>query len=305
MTRPTYAIRLEGVEAFDLPVAVLRDLSDLLAEGAQRAARLAVEGRSTARGTAPTWAASVADVRVVAFTSGSLALRVEAPRLIDAAPELFRQPSLFGTSPDEDASALDLLLDAIDDVADGRRDSDRLDAGVLELLAQSNALFTRGGTRLTVERIGRRVTTFDASTAQTVRKFANETPAARAARVRGLLDTISVTARAVVVRLDDGRQLRGFLGGAPLDPLRELLGKNVVVEGMTTYRPSGDPLRMEIDHVAPATDRDRVWARWPRVEPSPARARNPQSGDGIGDTFGAWPGDETDEEIERLLAEHS
>jgi hypothetical protein len=301
--RQRYAIRLEGVEAFDLSLSVLRDLGDLLVEGAQRAARLAVEGRSTARGTPPAWTSAVADLRVVSFADGSLALSVEAPRLVDAAPEVFGQPALFGRQPGVDASALDLLLDAVDDAVAGRRDSDRLDSGVLELLVGSGGLFARGGTRLTISCVGRTPTMFDAASLQAVRRLAEETPAARATRVRGVLDTVTVSTRSVAVRLDDGRVLRGFAGAVPIEQLRDFLGTDVVVEGTTSFRPSGDPLRIEIDHAARATDQDRVWARWPRIEPSPARSRATDTGGGLASVFGSWPGDETDEELARALAE--
>jgi hypothetical protein len=301
--REKYAIQLEGVEAFDLSLSILRDLGDLLVEGAQRAARLAVEGRSTARGTPPAWTSAVADLRVVSFAAGSLALGVEAPRLVDAAPEVFRQPALFGREPEADASALDLLLDAMNDAVAGRRDSDRLDAGVLELLVRSGGLFARGGTRLTISGAGRASTAFDAASLQAVRRLAEETPAARATRVRGVLDAVTVSTRAVAVRLDDGRVLRGFAGAVPIEQLRDLLGVDVVVEGSTSYRPSGDPLRIEIDHAARATEQARVWARWPRLEPSPARMRATEVGGGLASVFGAWPGDETDEELARALAE--
>lgn len=63
---------LEGVDALDLPLSVLRDLSDLFLEGAQRSARLVAEGRSMARGTAPAWVSAAADLRVTRFMPGSL-----------------------------------------------------------------------------------------------------------------------------------------------------------------------------------------------------------------------------------------
>lgn len=302
MSRQTYAIRLEGVEAFDLPVTVLRDLGELFAEGAQRAARLAVEGRSTARGTAPAWTSAVADLRVVAFAAGSLALAIEAPRLLDAAPELFQQPSLFGSTPEPDASALDLLLDAMDDVASGRQDSDRLDSGVLELLLRSGSLFARGGTRLTVERAGRSPTTFDAVSVQAVRRLSDATPAPRVTRVRGVLDTVTHSTRAVVLRLDDGRLLRGFASAVPIETLRSLLGANVVAEGVTTFRPSGDALRVEIDYAAAASERDVIWSKMPHVDPSGSRSKVASGVNGLDALFGAWPGDESDEEFAAMLS---
>lgn len=302
MTRQSYAIRLEGVEAFDLPLTVLRDLGALFAEGAQRAARLAVEGRSTAHGTVPAWTSAVADLRVVAFAPGSLTLGIEAPRLLDAAPDVFQPSFLFGRAPESDATALDLLLDALDDVVNERRDSDRLDVGMLEVLVQSGGLFARGATRLTVERRGRPSTTCDATILAKARCLADETPASRVVRVRGIVDIRTVSTRALAIRFEEGAVLRGFAETIPIEHLHALNGHDVVVDGRTTYRPSGDPLRIEVDDIAAATARDRIWSAWPRIERSPLRARASGFEDGIAASFGAWPGDETDEEFERLLA---
>lgn len=141
---------LEGVDALDLSLSVLRDLCDLFVEGAQRSARLLVEGRSVARGTVPAWVTAVAELRLSRFEQGSLDLGVRAAQLVEVAPEVFAQPHVLPAGTDPDATAFDLLLDAADDAAAGRRDSERLDAGVLEVLARTAALFARGGTRLSV-----------------------------------------------------------------------------------------------------------------------------------------------------------
>lgn len=86
-----YEIRLEGVHASNVSLAVLRDLADLVVEGSSRAARLAAEGRSTARGTAPVWLGESSDVRLVGFREGSLALDVTARPLAEIAPGIFPQ----------------------------------------------------------------------------------------------------------------------------------------------------------------------------------------------------------------------
>ncbi len=48
-TKKDYSVLLEGVDARDLSLGVLRDLCDIFIEGAQRSARLVGEGRSIAR----------------------------------------------------------------------------------------------------------------------------------------------------------------------------------------------------------------------------------------------------------------
>jgi hypothetical protein len=300
-----YSVLLEGVDARDLSLGVLRDLCELFLEGAQRSARLVAEGRSVARGKVSTWAVSAADLRVSRYAPGSLDLGLQAPRLADVAPEIFAQEPLFPAGTKADATAFDLFLDAADDAAHGRRDSERLDAGVLEVLARASSLFSRGRTRLTVTREGRAPSILDASSAQIIRTLADETPASRVARVRGVLDTLTVSTRTLALRLADGRVLRGFAASAVFDTLKPFLGGDVVVEGPVVFRPSGEALRIEVESAARASEADVIWAQLPIVEPTVSRPRPSVSPAGLDAFFGRWPGDETSEELAKAMKDLS
>jgi len=306
VTYKSYSVVLEGVDALDLPIGVLRDLCDFLIEGAQRSARLMAEGRSVARGAAPGWVVLAADVHLSRFERGSLDLEIQAPRLVDIAPEIFAQQPLFPAGTDADATAVDLFLDAADDAALGRQDSERLDAGVLDVLARAGSLFSRGATRLSFSRVGNSPVVLDASSTVTIRRLADETPDARVARVSGVLDTLTASTRAIGLRLEDGRLLRGFAGQVPLEQLKDLLGRSVVLEGHFTFRPSGEALRIQVESAEPARQGDSIWAKLPRVEPSALRTRPllapPIDFDSF---FGQWPGDEDDEQLSTALRELS
>jgi hypothetical protein len=304
LTTKEYSARLEGVDAHDLSLGVLRDLCDLFLEGSQRCARLVAEGRSVGRGILPSWVKAAADLRVSRFEQRSLDLGMKAPRLIDVAPDLFAQPQLFPAGTDAGASAFDLLLDAAGDAVAGKRDSERLDSGVLEVLGRASSLFSQGGTRLTVERPGHPAVVLDSRTAALIRTLADETPAPRVSRVRGLLDALTISTRLLSLRLDDGRILRGFAGGVELDQLKQLLGTLVVVEGMATFRPSGEALRLEVDSASPASEGDVIWAEPPKSEPV-ARSRPSQAPVGLDAFFGKWPGDESDESLALALRDLS
>lgn len=301
MTTKDYSVLLEGVDALDLPLSVLRDLCDLFVEGAQRCARLVAEGRSVARGTVPTWAVAAADIHVSKFERGSLQLGLTAKRLMDVAPDAFAQQSLFLPTTDSDTTALDLFLDAADDAAAGRRDSDRLDAGVLEVLARAGGLFTSGAMRLSVARAGGANLMLDQAALATIRKLNDETPPGRVARVRGVLDTLTISTRAMVLRLESGRALRGFAGAVPLEQLKQLLGTDVVVEGQVAFRPSGEAIRLEAESVFAAKPGDSIWASMPTAEPLTARPRLPRNDTGLDAWFGKWPGDETDAQLSEAL----
>lgn len=303
--RKEYSVLLEGVDARDLALTVLRDLCDLLLEGAQRSVRLVAEGRSGARGPAPAWLASAADIRVSKFAPGSLDLGLQAPRLIDVAPEIFAQQQLFPTGTLADASAFDLLLDAAQDAAQGKRDSERLDAGVLDILSRTSALFAKGGTRLTIGGSDRAQVVIDPTAAQMIRTLADETPPGRISRVRGVLDTLTVSTKSLVLRLEDGRQLRGFATDVAIETLQALHGKDAVLEGQVTFRPSGDALRIQVESAFAATPGDVLWAQLPRGEAVVVRARSSVSPTGLDAFFGKWPGDETDEQLAEALKDFS
>ena len=298
--RCDYQILLEGVDALDLPLSILRDLCDLLTEGSQRAVRLAVEGRSVVPGTVPSWVTSAADLRLAKYERGSLDLSISVPFASEAAPEMFVQQQLFGSVPD--VTALDLLLEAADDAVHGRRDSERLDTGMLEILTRAGGLFARGSTKLCIARAGATPVVIDSASARAIEALADQTPSPRVTRARGVLDTLTVSTRRFVLKIDGGKTLRGLAGSLPIDALKDLLGTHVVVEGLVTFRPSGDALRIEADYAAPAKDGDLVWAKIPRVEP---RTQPEPSAPDIQSWFGRWPGEEGDDEIFRVLEELS
>lgn len=302
-TKKEYSVVLEGVDALDLSVGVLRDLCDLLLEGSQRSARLVAEGRSVARGTAPAWVSAAADCHVTRFARGSLDLGVSARSLVDVAPEIFAQQQLFpaGTAPD--ATAFDLFLDAAEDAANGRRDSERLDAGVLDVLARTGNLFAKGGTRLSLGRLGHSNVVLDPTSAGVIRALKEETPPTCVIRLRGVLDALTVSTQAIVLRLDDNRVIRGFARGVDQEQLKHLLGTAVVIEGSVNFRPSGEALRIEVDSVVAATPGAVIWAQLPRYEPRTPRSRPSNVGPDLDAFFGKWPGDESDQVLADALRE--
>jgi hypothetical protein len=140
-----------------------------------------------------------------------------------------------------------------------------------------------------------------------VEKFQNlatETPSPKIDRVVGVLDSLTISTRTCLLKLADGTSLKGYLGThLDLDHLKSLLGLEVVVEGTVTFRPSGRPQRVDVDHVGPATVRDVLWKRTPRGELAREQL-SPPTGD-LTSYFGQWPGDEDDDQVFAALSELS
>ena len=297
---PSYEVHLGGVHARDLSLGVLRDLSDLLVEGATRAVRLAAEGRSTARGTAPSWLAEASELRLTDLREGSLALQIKASPLTELAPTVFLAGSAEATISSGETS-FDLLMGAIDDALHGRRDSDRLDLGMLQTLVKCKSLFGRGATQLRLTRSGGRSIEFSDNEINAFQKLATETPAPNINRLVGQLDSLTISTRTAVVKLDDGPALKGSISqSVDLDIAKPLLGREVVIEGLVTFRPSTRPQRIDIDYIAAASSRDQIWKR-------PLRGELVQQlaipTDDLSPYFGKWPGEESDEQIFAALKE--
>jgi hypothetical protein len=109
----------------------------------------------------------------------------------------------------------------------------------------------------------------------------------------------------MVLKLDDGRLLRGFAGAVGLDDLKQWLGNAVVLEGHVTFRPSGEALRIEVESALPATPGDVIGAQLPKVESAPSRPRASVSSTGLSAFFGKWPGEESDEQLTAALQDLS
>ena len=76
------------------------------------------------------------------------------------------------------------------------------------------------------------------------------------ARIAGHLDMIRASDKVFDLNLDDGHKVRGIWLGDSVDALRNHLDRDVVVNGMVAFRPSGTVLRIDAETIDPATTGD-------------------------------------------------
>jgi hypothetical protein len=290
---------------------LLRDLLDVLTDGTRRAVRLHLEGRSTARGSVPRWVTVGADFEVVALREGSTVLELEAPPIGEVLASELAQLGFFG-EPEGDKSAIDLLLEGLEDAVEGREQSDRFDQGLLDRLGDLDRVFDRGieAVEVSNEREGQgHAMRIDRERLEVARDLKVRTPPSQRVRVAGHLDAIRHSDRMFALVLESGKTLRGVAEGVPHGQMAKLFGETVVVSGLAVFRPSGGVQRIEADHIEPAGSDASVWEQEPRplldatdrrvpLEPQGRRS-------GLNAVFGKWPGDETDEEITALIEEIS
>lgn len=119
----------------------------------------------------------------------------------------------------------------------------------------------------------------------------NSTAVRQLARIGGVLDTVVVSTRAIVLRLESGKVLRGSALDVPLEQLKRALGCEVVAEGVVALGPSGEAVQIDVKSIVQANTGDGTSAGLPSAEPLP----------GLDACFGKWPGDETDAQLTEAL----
>jgi hypothetical protein len=309
---PLHSIRVVGPSADGTRISgpLLRDLLAMVAEGSRRALRMRVEGRSTAAGRLPDRLEPATEFNFLGISSGSCVVNLEAPTLAQAAPRTFAQGSLF---LDNRSSAIGLWEESLADALAGDADSDRFDPSMLAEFKKSLCrVFEHDVEMLEIRHEGSSIpaAVVRREAVDQIDSLKRQTPRSRRIRVAGKIDELRHSDRRITLVLADGTAITCLADGVDEDRLRSLWGQNVVVSGLAVFRPSGKVLRIEADSITPASDLDlEVWSAEPEPLGAPLDAktlRKPQGPrSGVSAIFGKWPGDETDEQFEALLKDHS
>ena len=308
MSQVPYAVRLSGRGGYgrEAPPVPVGQILAQTGPAVRQAILMGFVGRSSPPGRPPRWLDRAADVRFVGIDGdeqGATILRFEAPRLGEAAEELYRQQEFWSSNPDGDDTGFDLLGDVLGDVAEHREDSGRFDTALLRRIGHFGKVFGRGFDRatLTGHRFGAdSPAVLDGATVENARRLDSETPMPQQVRVAGTLDMIRMSSASFELILDDKTRARGVLvagDGADVPPLA---GGRVLVQGVAVYRPSGRLLRIDARRVEPGADAAGFWSKIPpprRRKFDPRTLRKPQGPtNGVSAFFGTWPGNESDEE---------
>jgi hypothetical protein len=309
-----YTLLLHGLAATGegLPGALLRDLLDAVDRGAKGAVRLRLEGRSSAKGGfPPAWVNEAAAFQMAGFHRGTPGIELRIPTLLEALPQRFAQADLFPPVDPSD-SALSLMGRSLGEALSGNEDSDAYDPPLLRSFEEFREVFRYGVESVEI-RNGRPESPSLTVTPQgirTVQRLHRQTPRSQRVRVAGKVDEIRHSDRAFTLVLQSGEQIRGVLAEREPEALVPFFGKLAVVDGVAQFRPSGSLLRVDADLLQPGGEQDlALWSESPRPLFAPMdqrelrRPQGPRSG--INAIIGAWPGDETDEEIFALLEEMS
>lgn len=270
-----------------------------------------MEGRSTAPGTQPGWLDTSATFDFVGLEEGSTQIVTEARPLAETLPPTLLHDDavkalLNGTT------SLDLFEESLRDAAEGRTESEKYDPALIDTFATLGRIVNpeRGIEAMRFRGDGD-VVLFEVrdSNVATIKKLKRQTPSPTTVMIAGVLDAIRHSDRMFSLVLASGQTIRG-IAAEPITPaeMAGLFGRSAIVSGTASYRPSGSLLRIEASRIQSASDEAlEMFSQIPLpflASETLGEYRQFQGPiGGISNLYGQWPGDETDEQIDRVLSE--
>jgi hypothetical protein len=307
MKRVRYTVSVKGLPTprGSISFSALRKILDLLADGSERALRLALEGESVKTGPVPEWLAQSAEFILTAIRPGSTTLVFDAPTLGEVASDQIRQPDLWETVPAPDETALTVLAKSVADAEQENLDSERYDLGVLETLLGFKRILAEDNIKIRLASAkGRREGfTLDSHAFQKIERIKKSTPEPQAALLTGYLNLIQHSERKFQLKLENGQTVRGRIDESliSLEQLRSLWGKKVTIKGILYFAASQKPRLFEAQVINPRQVGDHVLATLslplPRMDVLAQVKRQVSSKDIVSEIWGKWPGDESIDDI--------
>jgi hypothetical protein len=275
--------------------------------------RMAVEGTSATVGATPMWLRRASDVRVLGFSErhGNTLLKLAAPRLGEAAKELYAQNTLWETRPPEEDTAVNVFARVMLEVRKGDPESALYDRQLLRCFSHLRSLFTHAvlSVRLpSTSGESEPSALLDEQVVRNAMQLSDRTPQPAQVRLTGKLDMIRYSTRSFGLLTDEGIEIRGVLDSQEqTDSLKSFLGQRILVLGKAVFRPSGSLLRIDASGIEPGEGQPALFSKIPvarSVRPQLVRNKSVETHKrGVAAFFGAWPGEETDEDFDAMVRE--
>ncbi len=215
-------------------------------------------------------AAQVTFVGHSAAGESGTVLTFRVPRFGDAAPDLYAQGRMWDDGPAAEATAFELLGSAVRDVAARRENSNRFDQSLLRHLGSYERLLNRGLSSIAIddEGLGAKPR-IDRAVVQTAHALSQATPPSRRVRVTGRLDLMGASQGVIKLHVRNNQIVTALWSGAdPIERHHELFNREVVLEGLGIFRPSGTLLRIDADALLAATQQDEFFRDLPIATPA-------------------------------------
>ncbi len=272
----------------------------------QDAVRMGFLYSSRARGRIPACLKAAAAVHYrghSANQAGSTLLHFEVPSFASVAGELFEQKLLWKEGPKPEQTAFELLGAALNDVRKRQKESNRFDRGLLQRVRGYRHILKRGITRIGLPDADlEEPSEIDQIAVDAASELCAATPTPRRVRVAGRLDLMAAKQSVLKVDVKEGVFVTAVWEGAePVETLRDYFNRDVVIEGVGVFRPSGSLLRIDADAIAVAGVQDEFFRQLPTALVAPdykAMVRlRPGEQSPFNRILGSIPAEESDDEF--------
>jgi hypothetical protein len=236
-------------------------------------------------------------------------LYFEVPRLGETAADFFSQQKFWedDEQPNPEHTSFDLFSAALQDVAARKVDSAKYDVPFLQTIARYKTTLKHGLDRISVDGVSHESVSIDKQVVTAASELAAVTPPERRVRITGRLDVMAASQGLLKLRIRPGESVTALWNESqPIEVHRELFNRDVVVEGIAVFRPSGRILRIDAKAVAPAAVQDDFFRQLPQsnmIRDYDRMARTPlaEKKSPFARLLGALPSDESDEEYQAAI----
>ena len=290
-------------------------LGELVSNSARRILRLRADGRSHLY-KQPKWLdpATHFDIYLstqmgyspVQASNTPTRLIVAAQPLLTAAPDAFAQLKLWEDDLNPQDTAVSLFEQSLRDAVGAKVQSDFIDRSILGSISQFSQVLDMGFDSISINGGPSPAVEITRPALDVVQKLVVQAPEPRKVIVSGTLDALRFSRRSFSLEVRGGRKIRGFYSPSEIF-IKQFFGEKIVVDAEAVFRPSGEVSSITALHIRRAEEGDAIWNTVPKAAPRTVEELQPRrvvpaGGSAFAQIFGAWPGNESDEEIEEALA---
>lgn len=306
----TYDIKLDksdqpnGTIDFDR----LAFLADKISKIAKGALQIRIGGLSHKKGKAVKDLDKALQIRLTGIKEGSTVLNCETQSFANTLPgiqiDAFR-PEVALELPKQTPMSLFMMAfsEAFDDTDE---DKPFLDKPLIKDLIDLKSFFKNDNEELIISNNNVTPTiTLKKKDFSKIKQLEESYPEPQNIVVNGKVDVLQHSKSKVTINTEQGT-INGILKDASLNAeIKQYWGTDATVYGIGHYKPNGRLNYIEIERIYQSTPEDKYFSKIPFAETAEKQVLKQLIGktnkNWADEIFGKWPGDETDEEFDKLL----
>ena len=277
---------------------------------AKGALQIRLGGISNKQGKKPSFLDDALSIRLKGIKESSTLLELESPTFassIKAIQVNAFQPEVAEELPNQTPMSLFMLAykEAFDD-----NDSDKnlLDKALVKNLKDLKSFFRSNNEELIISNRGSLPELhLKKSDFGRIKELEDSIPDPQNVVINGIIDILEHSKSKITVKTEQGNLLGNITNKFQQDVIKDFWGKEATIYGVGHFKPNGKLSYVEIERIFESTEEDKYFSKIPFSENTIQQihrqtSKNPTK-NWMNEIAGKWPGQESDEEFEKLLKE--